>query len=261
MRQPSSTNRPPFPDGRANRRAAWRGLLLAPLAALVLLLCTAAPCPAHETYHISFSPGAEIHILARERVRDMYQRAGMAVEFVPMPHKRSIQSAAEGTVDGEVGRIKGLEKRHPGLRRVDVKLIDLTGAAYVIEGSAIQHYDRKLLDTVRVGAVNGVQWALRELDGRPAEMVSDYTRLFGMLVENRVDMVLGSTLSTEAVLNKEGIRNRRIRKLTPLVYCAPLYHYVNEKHADIIPLLEQALRELWAEDHWGGDGPCVPGAD
>lgn len=225
-----------------------------------LALCAASPCPAQKTFRISYSPGAEIHAQARERVKAVYKRIGLNVEFVPMPHKRSIRSAAEGLVDGETGRIKGLEKRFPSLRRVKVKLIKLTGAAYVSEDSPITHYDRGLLDSIRVATINGVQWSLHELGGRPADMVAEYKQLLGMLVEGRVDMILGSTLSVETILRGKTLRNRHIRKLEPLVYCAPLYHYVNEKNAYLIPQLEKALKELWAEGRWGEEEPC-PGSD
>ncbi|BCS88620.1 hypothetical protein PSDVSF_18620 [Pseudodesulfovibrio sediminis] len=210
-----------------------------------------APCAAQKTYRISYSPEAEIHVLAQQRIKDVYERAGLAVEFVPMPHKRSIHSVVDGTVDGEAGRIAGLENKYPSLHRVKVKLIDLIGAAYVMEDSPLTRYSEELLDTVRVGAIFGVQWSKNELDGHSAEIVGDYYQLFGMLVEKRVDMVLGNTLSIEAVLRKEENRRHHLRKLKPLVFCEPLYHYVNEKNAHLVPLLEKALRELWEEDRWG----------
>jgi len=226
-------------------------------------LCAASSCPARQPYRISYSPGAAIHALARDRVKDAYERAGLPVEFVPMPHKRSLHSANEGIVDGEVGRIAGVEKSFPDLRRVNVELINLTGAAYVLEESGVTRYRQELLDTVRVGAILGVQWSLNELDGRPAEMVSDYTKLLGMLAEKRVDMALGSTLSVEAALKEKRIRNTRIRRLKPLVFCQPLYHYVHKKNERLVPLLEKALRELWKEGRWSGSaetGNPAPGS-
>lgn len=240
---------------RMINRTHWRGPVLA-LLAWALVLSAAAPCPARETFRISYSPGAAIHVLARERLKEVYDRAGFDVEFVPMPHKRSIQCAADGVVDGETGRIKGLENRFPGLIRVDVKLVDLTGGAYVTGDSPITRYDTGLLDSVRVGAIKGVQWSERELADRRAEMVGEYTQLLGMLVEGRVDMVLGSTLSVEAALREDAAHDRPVRRLEPLVFCSALYHYVNEKNARIVPLLEKALRELWAEGRWDADGYC-----
>ena len=219
-------------------------------ATLLLCLCMETPCPAQQFYRVSYSPGAAIHALARERVKAVYERAGLSVEFVPMPHKRSLHSASEGLVDGEVGRIAGMEKRYPGLRRVNVKLIDMVGAAYVREESDITRYRQELLGTVRVGTIFGVQWSLNELNGRPAELVSDYDKLLGMLVEKRVDLALGSTLSVEAALKGNRSRNKRIRRLNPLVFCQPLYHYVHEKNEHLIPLLEKALRELQQEGRW-----------
>ena len=255
MTPPADRNISWLPDQQTNKCNRWRGLPLI-LAIWAFLACPATDCAAQTVYRISYASGAEIHTMARERVREVYERAGFAVEFVPMPQRRSIMSAAEGIVDGEAGRIAGMEERFPGLRRVNVKLVDLIGAAYVSQQSPITAYDKKLLDTYRVGVISGVQWSSRELSGRKADKVGEYRQLLGMLVEGRVDMVLGSVRSVEAVLNEKENRNRHVRRLEPLVFCAPLYHYVNERNAHIIPLLEKALRELWAEGRWDDSNPC-----
>ena len=218
---------------------------------LLSTLCLATPCKAHKIYQISYSAGTAIHALARERVKTVYERAGLKAEFIPLPHKRSLLSANQGIMDAEVGRISGLEKRYPNLLRVNVKLLDLFGAAYVLDESPITIYRRELLDTVRTGAIFGVQWSLKELDGRDAEMTVDYDKLIGMLIDKRMDMALGTTFSVEAALKRKGYRDTRIRILEPLIFCEPLYHYVHKKHAHLIPLLEKTLRELWEEDHWG----------
>ncbi len=232
------------------------GVCAAFLATALLQTASAHP-PTPRVYRISYSPGAAIHVAAMERVRVLYERAGLSVEFVPMPHKRSIRSAADGVVDGETGRIAGLEERFPGLRRVDVPLIRLTGAAYVLADSPIRQYHRSLLDSLRPGTVRGVQWALRELDGHRFEAVSDYPTLLGMLAEKRVDLILGSTLSVETALR--GKHAILVRKLEPLVYDRPLYHYVNTRNSSLIPLLERTLRRLREEFHWG-EAPAAPPA-
>ncbi|BDQ34594.1 ABC transporter substrate-binding protein [Pseudodesulfovibrio portus] len=183
-------------------------------------------------------------------MQSAYERAGLAVEFVPMPHKRSLQSADEGSVDGEVGRIEGIEKNYPDLVRVPVKVIDLLACAYVLDRSPIRRYSPNLLNELKVCAVFGVQWAKDLLNCRTAEMVSDYDKLMAMLVEKRVDMVLGSALSVEAVLSKKGDWNKHVRRLNPPASCQPLYHYVHKNNARLVPLLEKALRELWAEGRW-----------
>ncbi|WP_338669217.1 substrate-binding periplasmic protein [Pseudodesulfovibrio methanolicus] len=227
-----------------------------PVARFVLLviaawcLSSAAPSPARGPYRIGYAPGARIHVEARNRLEAVYGRAGLAVEFVPLPQKRSLVQAVDGVIDGDVGRIPGLERKFPTLVRVDVKLMDLVGVAYVIKGQRIGDYRPELLATLRAGAVRGVLWAEKIMDGRRLEQVNTYETLFGMLLAGRIDLALGSRRSAEDVFRTNRARYARIRELEPPVYHVPFYHYVNIRNADIVPRLEKALRELRAEDYW-----------
>jgi polar amino acid transport system substrate-binding protein len=193
--------------------------------------------------------------MARDRLEAVYGRAGLPVEFVPLPQKRSLAQAEDGTIDGDAGRIPGLEKEFPTLVRVDVKLMDLIGVAYVLKERPIGDYRLALLDTLRVGAVRGVLWAEKAMDGRHLEQVNNYETLFSMLLEGRIDLALGSKVSAESIFRKDKARYAGIRGLAPPVYRVFFYHYLNIKNADIVPKLEKALRELRAEDYWhDGEG-------
>ncbi|EGB15813.1 hypothetical protein DND132_2610 [Pseudodesulfovibrio mercurii] len=250
---------------RTLRRAATGRIPLAALLAACLGLCLlwATPGPARGPYRIGYAPGAHIHVEAMERLKAVYGRAGLPVEFVPLPQKRSLVQAVDGVIDGDAGRIPDLDVQYPSLIRVDVKLLDLNGAAYVVGRQRLGDYRPELLDVLRVGAVRGVLWAERVMAGRRLEQVNNYETLFGMLLEGRIDMALASRSSAEVVFNGDRARYARIRRLDPVVYQVPFYHYVNMKNADIVPLLEKALRELRGRDYWhdgaAPDGPALSG--
>ncbi|MGE4421843.1 MAG: substrate-binding periplasmic protein [Pseudodesulfovibrio sp.] len=224
------------------------GFLL--LFAACAVLSWAAPGRAREPYRIGYAPDALIHVESMKRLAVVYARAGLPVEFVPLPQKRSLVQAVDGVIDGDAGRILGLEKRYPGLIRVDVRLTNIYGAAYVVGGQEIGPFRDGLLGVMKVGAVSGVVWAEKVMKGRPLEHVKTYEALFAMLMEGRIDIALGSRISAEKVLRDNARRYGRIRQLEPLVFQAPFYHYLNRKDADIVPKLEKALRELRAEDYW-----------
>ncbi|WP_207260697.1 transporter substrate-binding domain-containing protein [Desulfovibrio sp. Huiquan2017] len=223
------------------------------LLCFVFCLLWAAPGMAREPYRIGFAQNARIHQEARTRLEAVYKRAGLPVEFVPLPQKRSLLLAVDGLLDGDVGRIPGLEETYPSLVRVDVKLLDLTGAAYVVRGQDFGDYRVALLDSLRVGAVRGVLWAEKLMGDRPMEKVNNYETLFDMLLAGRIDLALGSRSSAEGVLRDDRARYGSIRMMVPAAYQTPFYHYVNRKNADIVPLLEKALRELHAEGGWHDD--------
>lgn len=247
-----------FRQERARRRTVtgrFSRLAAALFACLAFCLLWAAPGAARGPYRIGYAPDARIHVEARDRLEAVYGRAGLPVEFVPLPQKRSLLLAADGAIDGDVGRIPGLEAEYPSLIRVDVKLLDLTGAAYVVRGQQLGDYRAELLDTLRVGAVRGVVWAEKIMGQRRLEQVNNYKTLFGMLLEGRIDVALASRASAEELLGCDRARYARVRMMDPAVYRVPFYHYVNERNADIVPRLEKALRELRRRDYWGEGAP------
>ena len=222
----------------------------APILKVILIILTLAlqchprdALAGDKTYILSYSPVSLFHELVRDRVKEAYQRAGLNVQFIPLPNKRSLLSANNGDVDGDVGRIASIESSFPNLRRVDAKLIDLHGAAYTTRAD-IHHYDKGLLDHYRIGYVLGVRWAEDLIKGREATKARDYKGLFDLLKENRVDIVLATTASADAVIKQNTTSDLPIRKLEPVIFSEPIYHYLNKKNSAIIPRLEQAIREI-----------------
>ncbi|WP_338669218.1 transporter substrate-binding domain-containing protein [Pseudodesulfovibrio methanolicus] len=242
-----------LPRHTARSGAVTRFFWLA-AACAALCLSWAVPGQARGPYRIGYVPGAMISLESKNRLEMAYARAGIPVEFLPLPQKRSLYLAVEGAIDGDAGRIYGLEKRYPSLVRVDVKLLDFNGAAYVVKGQEIGRFRDALLDVMKVGALRGVVWAEKIMKGRPMESVKTYEALFAMLLEGRIDIALSSRLSAEEIFSHDPRRYGRIRRLEPLVFRTSFYHYLNTKNADIVPRLEEALRELRAEDYWHDEG-------
>ncbi len=198
---------------------------------------------AEKTYVISYSPSTPIHLLVRDRVKQAYKKAGLKVKFIPLPHNRSLLNANEGIVDGDVGRIPLIEKKLTNLRRINVKVMNFNGSAFTIDPK-ITLYNKNQLSNFRVGAVLGVYWSELEMAGLKSIRAPNVKSLFEMLLQGRVDLVLATETSAESVINELGSRAVKIRKLNPVVFSSPFYHYVNKKNADIIPRLEQALNEI-----------------
>ncbi|OIQ50359.1 Bacterial extracellular solute-binding protein, family 3 [Pseudodesulfovibrio hydrargyri] len=233
------------------RFGAMTGFVLSVAAVAALCLAFALSCPARSPYRIGYNPGALVSVEAKNRLAAVYERAGLPVEFVPMPEKRSLYLAAEGALDGDAGRVAGLESRFPAMVRVNVKLMDFCGAAYVLAGrDDVGGYREGMLKGMKVGSLYGIVWADKIMKGRFLEQVTSYDALFSMLLEGRIDIVLCSRSGAEKAIAAHPGRYGGIRQLEPLVYREPFYHYLHRNNADIVPRLEKALRELHAEEHW-----------
>lgn len=203
-----------------------------------------------KVYTLSYSPGTLFHQLVRDRVRVVYEKAGLKAEFIPLPHNRSLLSANEGRVDGDVGRVPSVEDKFTNLVRVDAQLMSLNGAAYTVRDD-ITTYSEDLLTKYKVGYVLGVRWPEKKMQAIGGGVTArDYDALVEMLLEGRVDLILATEASAETVLKKLGDRGQVARRLDPYVFTAPIYHYVNRKNSDIVPRLEKAVRELMDEGYW-----------
>ncbi|MCG8636707.1 MAG: hypothetical protein MI863_22935 [Desulfobacterales bacterium] len=225
----------------------YKSIGLTLLACLTILLGTSLHTfAADRTYILSYSPGTLFHQLVRDRIKKVYERAGLEVECIALPHNRSLVSANEGTVDGDVGRVPSVEEKYPNLLRVNVKLMDLNGAVYTAR-TDIGQYSADLLKTRKTAYVLGVRWPEKKMEGLKAVKVRDYHSLFEMLLQNRVDIALATEASARSTIEKLGQRAERIHRLDPLVLTAPIYHYLNKKNAGIIPLLEKTLEEMNSE--------------
>ncbi len=215
---------------------------------LFMVLLSSFASAAERTYVLSYSPGTLFHQLVKDRTELAYERAGLKAEFISLPHNRSLLSANDGTVDGDVGRVPSVEENYPNLLRVNVKLMDLSGAVYT-NHKDINLYNDDLLKKYRVGYVLGVRWTEKKMAGLKATTAHDYPALFEMLLQDRVDIILATEDSASEVINNLGERASNIRKIQPFVFKAPIYHYVHKKNAAIIPQLEKALTELNNEDY------------
>ncbi|MBA3015723.1 MAG: transporter substrate-binding domain-containing protein [Proteobacteria bacterium] len=229
-------------------KTIWHSIAI--LATSVISLTVVSPSWSEDkTYTLSYSSGTLFHELVRDRIKVVYERAGLKANFVALPHNRALMSANDGTIDGDVGRIASTVEKYSNLVRLNVKVMDLNGAVYTTRDD-IAAYDDSILTKSRVGYILGVRWTEDKMKGLEATVVQTYPALFDLLLDNRVDVILTTEESAEPIIKSLGDRAAPIRKLQPFAYTAPIYHLLNKKNADIIPRLENALTALQKEGYW-----------
>src|SRR5438552_15960498 len=96
--------------------AATRRRLLGRAAGLVLLALNATTAVHAETgLRLARLENIPDQFVGGEILRAVYQRLGIAVEFVDLPAKRALVESSEGRVDGEVHRILAVRRQVPTL--------------------------------------------------------------------------------------------------------------------------------------------------
>ncbi len=176
---------------------------------------------------------------------EAYKRLGIDVSFEDYPAKRSLHLANEGKYfDGELHRIKGLERRYPNLVYIPVVIFRL-------EATVISKKVRFEVDgweSVRpfiIGIRRGVIFALNGTRDMNRTILNSNERLFSMLNGNRFDIIIVSRINASKFLPEE--KNKKLMVLEPPVEVYEMYHYLHKKNTHLVPKLTKVLQDMEKE--------------
>lgn len=174
------------------------------------------------------------------------ERIGRPVQIRRLPSERSLLEAAMGRVDGEFGRIAGIEEQYPTLRRVPTPLTNWKFVAFSTdpEQPGIESFAE--LGDFRVAYING--WKIFEQNVGDTEntmLVQGENQLFRVLLSGRVDLALYS-----AVRGNRWIRENapgRVHRVPGSLAERPMYLFLHEQEAALVPIIAEALAEIRQE--------------
>ncbi|MFA9219530.1 MAG: hypothetical protein ACEQSK_20835, partial [Sphingomonadaceae bacterium] len=240
-----------MPALRRHRRSLLLLLLAAVVGALPAAAAPAAPAPlvlaiSANAYHSVQGPWLELIY------REAFRRLGRPLRIEVLPSKRASVMADAGLVDGELHRAAVYADSHPQLRRVEVSHFAVQLAAYS------QHPDLTL--TAGWDSFNQTRWRVdyilgsaassAELTRRvaPAQLSTVTAADLGLrkLMFDRSDVLLAVDLNVDPLLGMPEFRASPIRKVAEL-QAVPCYPYLHQRHAALVPQLEQVLLQMRQE--------------
>jgi polar amino acid transport system substrate-binding protein len=120
---------------------------------------------------------------------EIYQNIGYDMTLIRFPSKRSLVEANAGLTEGELFRIKGVEKYYPNLVRVPhaigiLKAMALTRAGEPKIVNILGLRDKK------VGILSGLEYTKILTKGLDREVPNSIDSLFAILLAGRVDVFL-----------------------------------------------------------------------
>lgn len=178
-------------------------------------------------------------------IKEAFRRIGLEIRVVHLPSERALINANEGIDDGDFVRISGIEQRYPNLVMVKEKICDFEFAAFTNrEDIAIN--DWQSLQPYHVGIITG--WKILEANivgTRTLTKVTSPEALFKLLMGKRVEVVVFDLLQGNALLKEQGLKG--VKALSPLLAQRDMYLYLNKRHAELVPRLEEALRQMKAD--------------
>lgn len=173
-------------------------------------------------------------------VRKAYQTFDYDVSIQILPGERCLLAADSGNIDGDLHRIDGINNTYTHLRKVNIPIALNFHHAFV-KNATISVNGYASLRPFRIGFTRGFKAIERgTANGFSVVKVTDDEAAFRMLDSGRVDVVITDLDEGLSLVKSLGLTG--IRALEPPVETIELFHYVNERHSALVPLLENALR-------------------
>jgi len=177
-------------------------------------------------------------------LQEAYQRVGIQIQIKTFPGERAIQMANTGATDGEVNRIRGIEKMYSNLAMAPVAVTVVEGVVFAKSFDFhVAGWDS--LKPYRIGIRIGTKFAERGTQGMNVEPVGDNKMLLMKLDAGRNDVIV--TARIEGLSQIRQLRLQGIKILEPPLATLNLYHYLNKKHTSLIPNLTKVLSEMESE--------------
>ncbi|MBU0674315.1 MAG: transporter substrate-binding domain-containing protein [Proteobacteria bacterium] len=195
--------------------------------------------PATPPYHYPDQTG-----FLDQWLKAAFQEIGVKVSVEWLPPERSLLNANEGLSDGDAIRIGGLEKEYPNLIRVPEVIFQGEYGAFS-QTVEVLPQGWASLSPYDVGIIRGIKLTEQNLkEAHSIIRVENAQLLFGLLQQNRVDLVICERLFGLAVAKKMDIPCRFVE---PPLSSLELFLYLNQKHAGLVPELTTAIREMKKE--------------
>ncbi|MBN2619213.1 MAG: transporter substrate-binding domain-containing protein [Spirochaetales bacterium] len=186
-------------------------------------------------------------MIAQEIISEVYKNAGIDCKFVTYSLEKSMALITKGDIDAELIRAKQIILNNPEVLIIDVPVLNIeTVAFYKNETISIESWDD--LKNYNVSYEKGIKVTENNLVNCnklfPANSIKD---AFTLLSKGRVDIVITGKVN--------GLYNAGLLQIDGLYYSESLssialYHLVNKKLINIVPLLEEQLLFIDRESYY-----------
>lgn len=219
------------------------GLLIA-LAVLFPAIVQAADAERQKLVFTTF-PSEGMGLLFERILTEAYDRLGYDIAIERVPAQRALVMANSGQVDGEAGRVPVIELLNPKLIRVPTSIYTNTIVVYARGVNADTSRGWDALVPFSVASVIGYKFIEQKLRTLRHTHVSDYEKMFTMLEGGRVDLAVAEYF--DSLPSFKQLRPKDVVLVEPPLAYNPMYHYLHEKHANLVPLINRALEDMRSE--------------
>ena len=179
--------------------------------------------------------------VAEQVMTEAYRRLGMQMVVHRVPGERSLRSANSGDMDGELYRKLGMEREYANLLIVPVALLTYEIVIFTL-GTSFAVHGWESLRPYTIGHVKSIKIVEQNTQGMRVEVASTLRQAFLKMALGRSDLVVANHASGLAVLKELNMPD--VKVLMPALATFPVFHYLNKKHAALVPQLTAVLRQM-----------------
>jgi len=179
---------------------------------------------------------------------ELYSRLGIDIEIVSLPEKRASYDVEIGRIDGQFGRIYSYQDIYPHQIRVNEPIYNISIQAYVLNGyelSLDNGWESFWQYSNRVDYRRGVVLSQKMLEAQGIKelyAVSTVEQGLNKLIKNRTDVFVHANLGVDPFISVPPYRDQIVS--AGQIDAQAMYHYVSDRHALIVDLLEKEIKNM-----------------
>jgi polar amino acid transport system substrate-binding protein len=172
----------------------------------------------------------------------IYQDIGYKMKLVRFPSRRSLVEANLGTTQGELMRIKEIQKKYPNLVRIPYPINRLKSMALTLAGQPDINSMEELQDK-KVGVLRGLEYTTILTQNMDRLLLNSIESLFEILLAGRVDVIIFPELDAKKYIKSHQLEDK-VNISTAAIVDIPLYHFVHKDSKVVIELLNKKMSEM-----------------
>lgn len=177
-------------------------------------------------------------------LQQAYEQLGYQFEIRELPSARALSLSNNGVFDGDLNRIYNANSKYTHLIPISVPVHTFEVVAFgkAKEGKLTSWND---LYPYQIGLINGLIYAESATENHRALQfvkVNSADQLFNMLSMDRIDYAVISKQEGIKALKRLNLKN--IYRVEGVIETNSVFHYLHEKHRELIPPLERILRKM-----------------
>lgn len=179
-----------------------------------------------------------------EVIREMVKRIGYQLQIKHLPTERSIHDVNQGTIDGDMSRVKGLEGIYKNIIYVPENIKETKFSVYSKKPLKLKS-GWKSLANKKIAYIRG--WKILDINVPNTAIITktkNAQQMFELLNKDRVELVIYDQIRGIPLLDKLAFELIQLQSQSPILATSDMFICLNIKHKKLVPLLNQALLDM-----------------